>query len=245
MGPDEASGPEVIELGRAVGAECLARVEIPAAELKPMHEVVKSLIHSPKKEDPPAILATLAVDHVPAHAIRVCHMPEQPLVSVEQIVSTPVQYPEPPQQLAPAPTLGPAKASGPEVIELVMARAEKPAAQTKPMHVVVTPLTHCSDMQELPVPVATLEEEHAQVHAIGFPHMPEPPPASVEQMTFATEQHPEPNQEPAKETTVRPAEASGDGILPNSFYETSITLSPKADKDPTRPKRRVIDQCLR
>ena len=109
------------------------------------------------------------------------------------------------------------------MIELVTARAEKPAAETKPMHVVVTPLTHCSDMQELPVPVATLEEEHAQVHAIGFPHMPEQPPASVERTTLATELHPEPNQEPATETTVRPAEASGDGILPNSFYEASIT----------------------
>ena len=180
MGPDEASGPEVIELGRAVSAECLARAQMPAAETKPMHEVVTPLIQSPDKEDPPAILATLVVHHVPAHAIRVRHMPERPPSSGEQLVSAPVQYPEPPQQPAPAPTSGPAKASEPEVIELVTARAEKPAAETKPMHVVVTPLTHCSDMQELPVPVATLEEEHAQVHAIGFPYMPEQPPASVE-----------------------------------------------------------------
>ena len=106
MGPDEASGPEVIELGRAVGAECLARVEIPAAELKPMHEVVKSLIHSPNKEDPPAILATLVVHHVPAHAIRVRHMPEQPPSSGEQLVSSPVQYPEPTSTTDPSSYLG-------------------------------------------------------------------------------------------------------------------------------------------
>ena len=49
----------MIELGRAVGAECLARAQMPAAETKPMHEVVTPLIHSPDKEDPPAFLATL------------------------------------------------------------------------------------------------------------------------------------------------------------------------------------------
>ena len=92
-------------------------------------------------------------------------------------------------------------------------------------------------MQELPVPVATLEEEHAQVHAFGFPHMLDLPPTSVERTTLATEPHPEPNQEPATETTVRPAEASGDGILPNSFYEATITLSPKVEEDPTAPKK--------
>lgn len=121
VGADEASGPEVIELGGTVGAECLARAQMPAAESKPMHEVVTPLIHSPDKEDPPAILATLAVDHVPAHDNRVRHMPEWPPGSVEQLASAPVQYPEPPQQPAPAPTSGPAKASGPEVIELVTA----------------------------------------------------------------------------------------------------------------------------
>ncbi|CAD7680536.1 unnamed protein product [Nyctereutes procyonoides] len=195
--------------------------------------------------DFPETSSTSIQNHVPAHDNRVRHMPEWPPGSVEQLASAPVQYPEPPQQPAPAPTSGPAKASGPEVIELVTARTEMPAAETKPMHVVVIPLTHCSDMQELLVPVATLEEEHAQVHAIGFPHMPEQPPASLERTTLATELHPEPNQEPATETTVRPAEASGDGILPNSFYEATITLSPKADKDPTPPKRRVIERCPR
>ena len=196
---------------------------MPAAESKPMHEVVTPLIHSPDKEDPPAILATHTLDHIPAHAIRIRHMPERPPGSVGQLASAPVQYPEPPQQPAPAPTSGPAKASGPEVIELVTARTEMPAAETKPMHLVVTPLIHCSDMQELLVPAATREEEHTQVHAIGFPHMPEQPPASVERTTLATELHREPNREPATETTVRPAEASGDGILPNSFYEATIT----------------------
>ena len=31
-----------------------------------------------------------------------------------------------------------------------------------------------------------------------------------------------------------------DGVIPNSFYEASITLIPKPDKDP--PKRRITDQ---
>ena len=71
---------------------------MPAAESKPMHEVITPLIHSPDKVDPPAILATLVVDHIPVHAIRVPHLPEQSPVSVEQLVSTAEQYPEPPQE---------------------------------------------------------------------------------------------------------------------------------------------------
>ena len=63
--------------------------------------------------------------------------------------------------------------------------------------------------EKVPVPTATLEEEHAKGHAIGIPHMTEQPPASVKQPTSATEQHPKRNQEPARATTLGQAETYG------------------------------------
>ena len=59
VGPAEASGPDLFEPGMAVGAECLARVKMPATESKSMHIVVTPLIHYPNLEEPPAPLATL------------------------------------------------------------------------------------------------------------------------------------------------------------------------------------------
>ena len=63
--------------------------------------------------------------------------------------------------------------------------------------------------EKVPVPTATLEEEHAKGHAIGIPHMTEQPPASGEQPTSGTEQHPKRNQESARATTMGRAEAYG------------------------------------
>ncbi|XP_077770034.1 uncharacterized protein LOC144323453 isoform X3 [Canis aureus] len=76
------------------------------------------------------------------------------------------QHPEPPQKPAPASTVGPAAPSGPEVIEQVLAagaeglaRTEIPAAESKPLQIVVTALFHCSTLEEPPAPLATPEEE--------------------------------------------------------------------------------------
>ncbi|CAD7681098.1 unnamed protein product [Nyctereutes procyonoides] len=76
------------------------------------------------------------------------------------------QHPEPPQEPAPAPTVGPAAPSGPEVIEQVLAagaeglaRTEIPAAELKPLQIVVTALFYCSTLEEPPAPSATPEEE--------------------------------------------------------------------------------------
>ena len=98
VGLAEASGPDLFQPDMATGAECFARVKMPAAESKAMHEVITPLIQSPDKVNPPAILATLVVDHILAHAIRVPHLPEQSPVSVEKLASTTEQYPEPPQE---------------------------------------------------------------------------------------------------------------------------------------------------
>ena len=76
------------------------------------------------------------------------------------------QHPEPPQEPAPASTVGPAAPSGPEVIEQVLAagaeglaRTEIQAAESKPLQIVVTALFHCSTLEEPPVPSDTPEEE--------------------------------------------------------------------------------------
>ncbi|KAM8959294.1 uncharacterized protein AAEQ78_027411 isoform 1-T1 [Lycaon pictus] len=114
VGRTEASGPELIKPVKATAAGCLTRSELLAAESKPMHEAVTSLIQHPDKEDLPATLATLEVDHVPAHAIGFPHMLQQPPVSGDQLASAPEQDPKPPQEPAPAPPTGPAEASGPE-----------------------------------------------------------------------------------------------------------------------------------
>ena len=74
VGPTEASGPELIKPVKAAAAGCLARSEMLVAESKPMHEAVTPLIQRPDKEDRPATLATLEVDHVLAHAIWFSHM---------------------------------------------------------------------------------------------------------------------------------------------------------------------------
>ncbi|CAK7294996.1 hypothetical protein VULLAG_LOCUS4395 [Vulpes lagopus] len=77
--------------------------------------------------------------------------------------STPEQHPEPPKEPAKAPTVGPAEASVPDLFELGMtvgaeclARIKMPTAESKSMHVVVTPLIHCANLEEPPAPLTTL-----------------------------------------------------------------------------------------
>ncbi|CAD7679514.1 unnamed protein product [Nyctereutes procyonoides] len=103
------------------------------------------------------------------------------------------QHPESPQEPAPAPTVAPAAPSGPEVIEQVLAagaeglaRTEIPAAESKPLKIVVTGLFHCSTLEEPLAPSASPEEDH---------HLP------PEQLASTPEQHPEPPQEPAPAPT--------------------------------------------
>ncbi|CAD7693229.1 unnamed protein product [Nyctereutes procyonoides] len=93
------------------------------------------------------------------------------------------QHPESPKEPTPAPTVGPAAPSGPEVIEQVLAI---PAAESKPLQIVVIALFHCSTLEEPPAPSATPEEDH---------HL------SLEQLASTPEQHPEPPQEPAPAPT--------------------------------------------
>ena len=61
----------------AVGAECLARAEMPAAEAKPIYMAVTRLIHCPDLEEPPAHLATLQEELPRAPTINVPGMPCQ------------------------------------------------------------------------------------------------------------------------------------------------------------------------
>ncbi|CAK7294824.1 hypothetical protein VULLAG_LOCUS4305 [Vulpes lagopus] len=91
--------------------------------------------------------------------------------------------------------MGPAEASGPGVIEPVMAagaeclaRAAMPAAESKPMHVMVTPLIHCPHLEEPPAPLATLEEELAPVPTIKVTDIPRESPASVQPPASIPEQ---------------------------------------------------------
>ena len=67
----------------------------------------------------------------------------------------PEQHLEPHQEPTPGPTVGPTALSGPDVIEAVpaigaegLARAEMPAAESKPLHMVVTALIPCSDLEQ-------------------------------------------------------------------------------------------------
>ena len=139
---------------------------MPAAETNAMHLVVTPLIHCPDLEEPPAPLAGPDEEQALDPAIKVPDVPEQPPVSVGQPASAPEQHHEPRQEAATAPTVGPAEASGHEVIELVtaagakcFARAAMPAAVAKPMHMVVTLLIHFPDPDESPEPLATPEVE--------------------------------------------------------------------------------------
>ncbi|XP_077717003.1 uncharacterized protein LOC144291333 [Canis aureus] len=115
----------------------------------------------------------------------------------------PEQHPEPPQEHARAPTVGPAAPLGSEGMELVpaagaesLAQAMMPAAVFKPRYV-VGPLNHCPDLEELPATLGDLEAKWAPPPAIELIDVPEQPPHSVEQPASDTEQHPEPPQEPA------------------------------------------------
>ena len=52
-----------------------------------------------------------------------------------------------------------------------------PAAESKSIHVVVTPLIHSPDLEEPPATLATLKVDHILAHAMVFPNMLEQPPA--------------------------------------------------------------------
>ncbi|CAD7682959.1 unnamed protein product [Nyctereutes procyonoides] len=103
-----------------------------AVESKTRYVVVRPLIPCPDEEESPTPSATPEEDR---------HLP------LERLASTPEQHPEPPQEPAPAPTAGPAEAPGPDLFE----------AGTAPVHVVVTPLIHCPDLEEPPALLATPE----------------------------------------------------------------------------------------
>ncbi|XP_038445222.1 translation initiation factor IF-2-like isoform X1 [Canis lupus familiaris] len=136
------------------------------------------------------------------------------------IASDPEQHPEPPQEPTPALTVGPSEASGPDLFKPGMAaraeciaRVKMQAAESKPMHVVVKPLTQCPDLEEPPAPLADLDEEQAPEPAIKLLEVPEQPPVSVEQVASAPEQYPEPPQEPGAAPTSGPAEASEPEVI--------------------------------
>nr|XP_025849705.1 induced stolen tip protein TUB8-like [Vulpes vulpes] len=88
-----------------------------------------------------------------------------------------------------------------------------PAAESKPMHVVVTLLIHFPDLDESPAPLATPEEEEAPVLAMEVPDIKIQPPASGEQRPSVPKKHPEPCQEPTRAPKVRPDEASGPEVI--------------------------------
>ena len=71
-----------------------------------------------------------------------------------------------------------------------LARAAGPAAESKPMHVVVTLLIHFPDLDESPAPLATPEEEEAPVLAMEVPDIKIQPPASGEQRPSVPKKHP-------------------------------------------------------
>ncbi|CAD7680356.1 unnamed protein product [Nyctereutes procyonoides] len=168
---------------------------MPGAESKPMHIVVPLLIHLPDLDESPVPLATPEEEEeAPVPAMEVPDMNVQPPASGEQRPAVPKQHPEPCQEPTPAPLAGPTEASGP-VIEPVTAagaeclvRVEMRAAESTPMHVVVTPLLHCPDLEEPAAPLATVEEELAPAPTIKVPDMPKESGVSGEQPVSAPEQ---------------------------------------------------------
>ena len=139
---------------------------MPAAESKPLQIVVTALVHCYALEEPPAPLGALEDEQVPPPAIEVVDVPEQPPNSMEQLASDTEKHPEPRQEPTPALTVGLAEASGPEVIELVLAagaeglaRAEMLAPESKSVHLVVAPMVPCPNEEEPPAPSASPEEE--------------------------------------------------------------------------------------
>ena len=94
-----------------------------------------------------------------------------------------------------------------------LARAKMPAAELKPLQIVVTALVHCSALEEPPAPLGPLEEEQAPPPAIEVTNVLEQSPNSMEQPALDPKEHPEPPQEPAPAPTVGPAEASGPEVI--------------------------------
>ena len=155
VGSAEASGPDLFKPDTAVGAECFAQVEMPGAELKPVHMVGTPLIHCPELEEPLAPLAAPDEEQSPEPAVKVPEELEQPPVLVQQPASAPEQNHEPRQEPAPATTMGPDEPSGPEMPgPECLAGAEMAPADSKPLQVLVTPVIHCPELEEPPAPVA-------------------------------------------------------------------------------------------
>ena len=86
--------------------------------------MVTALVHCSTLGVAPAPLGALEEEQVPPLALEVVDVPEPPPNSMEQSDSGPEQPLDPPQEPAPAPNVGPAEASGSEVIELVLASKE-------------------------------------------------------------------------------------------------------------------------
>ncbi|XP_077705595.1 uncharacterized protein LOC144284649 [Canis aureus] len=220
---------------------------MPAAESKPMHVMVTPLIHCP--EEPPAPLATLEEELAPVPTIKVPDMLRESPASVEPPASVPEQHHERCQKTTIATTVGPAEASGPGVIEPVMAAGAEylPAAESEPMHVVVTPLIHCPDLEEPLAPLATLEDEHAPAPITEVPDMPKQPPASVEQPALAPEQHHESRQEPSPATTMGTGEHSGPEVIEPVMAAGAECLAraemPAAESKPMHLAARTLIHC--
>ena len=206
VGPAAPSGTQGKELVPAGGAECSARGLTSAAVYKVRHVVVRPLNPCPELEEPPAPLGTLEAKRAPPPAIEVIDVPKEPCHSVEQPAADSEQQPEPPQEPARAPTVGPAAPSRAQGKELVpaggaegSAGALMPAAVYKARHVVVRPLNPCPDPEEPPAPLGALGAERAPPPAIEVINVVEQPPHSGEQRASDPEQHPEPpRQEPAR-----------------------------------------------
>ncbi|CAK7294702.1 Ral guanine nucleotide dissociation stimulator [Vulpes lagopus] len=206
VGPAAPSGSQGMELVPAAGAEGSDRGLTPAAVYKVRHVVVRPLNPCPELEEPPAPLGTLEAKRAPPPAIEVIDVPKEPCHSVEQPAADLEQQPEPPQEPARAPTVGPAAPSRAQGKELVpaggaegSAGALMPAAVYKARHVVVRPLNPCPDPEEPPAPLGALGAERAPPPAIEVINVVEQPPHSGEQRASDPEQHPEPpRQEPAR-----------------------------------------------